>query len=311
MLRSSLAAAFLLFSFSLKAQELFPRTEPASNSPKGALGVRMSNEFYREVTVLRSMQNCKFMWALTNKLMLTQAFTFANHHGARLPDDFIKNDGNIGQHTHGNKKGNTYPYGFENASLTLKYRFLSLDGQNSHFRMAAFAEAAAGTSAHDEAEVSLMGDNSGGGGGIIATVLHKKFAASVTGGAILPYRYVQKDMNEIIIEYGNAYYYSLSFGYLLFPFRYKDYNQTNLNLYMEFIGKSYDKINVNLNSTDVLIDKVPSLEQGNYVDVFPGMQLILNSSTRVDISVGLPLISRSYVHTYPFYYLGIQRYFYF
>lgn len=295
----------------LNAQELFPHTEPASNIPKGALGVRISNELYKEVNVWRSMQMYKFMFGITNKLMLTQNFVFSNHHGAKLPDGFIKNDGNIGTHTHGSQKGKTYPYAFENLSLNLKYRFLSKDKEHFHFRMAAFAEFAGGNSAHDEAEPSLMGDNGGAGGGIVATLLQKKFALSITSGAIFPHKYIQSDTADIEIKYGNAYHYSLSMGYLLLPFKYKNYNQTNLNLYVEFLGKSFDGANISVDGKNILIAYAPALEKNNYVEVYPAVQLIIKSSLRIDLSMGFSLMNRSYVRTYPVYYLGVQKYFYF
>jgi len=305
-----LLIAFCFFSsFVLSAQELFPNTEPASNIPKGVLGIRMSNEFYKEITVLRSMQNLKFMWGFTPELMATAAATFSNHHGSKLPDEFIKNDGTIGTHTHGTKKGNYYPYSFENVSLNLKYRFLNNDNQNSHFRMAAFAEIAGGNTAHDEAEPSFMGDNSGAGGGLVATLLKKKFAVSLTAGTIFPNRYRQKDTAEIIIKYGNAFHYSLSMGYLLLPFKYESYNQTNLNLYVEFLGKSYESAKMSLDGKNILIANAPGLEKNNYIEVRPAIQLILRSATRIDISMGFPLVKRSYVRSYPVYYIGIQRYF--
>ncbi len=306
-----LFSTFSLFAFSLPAQELYPRSEPASNAPKGAFGVRISNEVYKEVNVWRSMQNYKFMWALTDKLMLTQAFTFSNHHGSRLPAGFIKNDGNIGQHTHGTQKGNYYPYAFENLSLNFKYRFLSNDKQNYHFRMAAFAELAGGNAAHDEAEPSFMGDNSGAGGGFVATILKNKFAASFTAGALFPYPYYQRDTADIKIKYGNGYHYSLSMGYLVLPRKYKSYKQTNLNIYVEFMGKSFDGAKISMNGKNILIANAPTLEKNNFIEVYPSLQLIINSITRVDLSMGFPLLNRSYVRSYPMYYLGIQRYFFF
>jgi hypothetical protein len=306
-----LAVCLLLFPFFLNAQELFPHNEPASNIPKGVLGFRITNEVYKDVTVWRSMQCYKFMWGFTPKLMLTQAFTFANHHGRKLPDNFITNDGNIGPHAHGAKKGNVYPYGFENLSLTLKYRFLSNDGENHHFRMAAYLEAAKGNEPHDEAEPSFMGDNSGWGAGLVSTYLKNKFAASITTAFLLPYRYIQNDNAKIEIHYGNAFNYNLSFGYLLFPRVYKEYKQTNVNLYVEFMGKAYDKVGIKMNGKDVLVDNVPTLDKGNYVEIHPSVQFIFKSNTRIDLSIAKPIIGRSYAKTYPVYSLNVQHYFYF
>ncbi|MNE29347.1 hypothetical protein D3C80_1228230 [compost metagenome] len=59
--------------------------------------------------------------------------------------------------------------------------------------------------------------------------------------------------------------YSLSSGYLLLPFVYKNYNQPNLNLYFEVLGKT-------------------NPENGkSYVDFAPAVQVIINSRTRIDL----------------------------
>jgi len=59
--------------------------------------------------------------------------------------------------------------------------------------------------------------------------------------------------------------YSLSSGYLLLPFVYKDYNQPNFNLYFEVLGKTNPA------------------NGRSYVDFAPAVQLILNSRTRIDL----------------------------
>lgn len=310
MMRYLLSFGLLFTAVTTSAQELFPHTEPASNIPKGVLGIRVSSEAYKEVDQLRLWQGYRFMYGLTPKLQLTQLFNFSNHHGKKLPDDFISHDGNIGPHTHGSDKGNKYPFAFENLCLTLKYRFLSLDKEHSHFRMAAYAEAAGGNSAHDESEPSLMGDNSGLAGGTVATLLLHKLAISFTGGAILPHKYNQRDSN-IVIDFGPAFNYSLSMGYLLYPREYKSYDQTNINLYTEFIGKTYNSVDITKDGQAVKLADAPGLEAGSYVEVRPALQFIIRSNTRIDLSVSQPLIGRSHVKTYPVFYLNLQHYFFF
>ena len=44
MLRAFVLIYLIFISFSLSAQELFPTTEPASNVPKGALGIRLFDQ---------------------------------------------------------------------------------------------------------------------------------------------------------------------------------------------------------------------------------------------------------------------------
>lgn len=60
--------------------------------------------------------------------------------------------------------------------------------------------------------------------------------------------------------------YTFSAGYLIYPRIYKDYQQPNVNLYMELLGKS---------NTDT---------RANYTEIAPAIQLILNSTTRIDFS---------------------------
>jgi hypothetical protein len=59
--------------------------------------------------------------------------------------------------------------------------------------------------------------------------------------------------------------YSLSAGYLLLPFEYVDYRQTNLNLYAELLAQqSLDR-------------------KACYVDLAPAIQLIFNSNAKLNI----------------------------
>jgi hypothetical protein len=278
---------------------------------KNVLAFRATNEFYYEAnTVWRSMQCYRFFWGLSSKLMLTPSVTFSNHHGEMLPAGFISDDGNSGLHTHGTSKGNPYPYRFENVWLNAKYRFLSKDARNEHFRMAAYADLAVGNLPHDEAEPSFMGDNSGAGGGVVATYLKNKFAVSINSGIILPFAYTE-DETSIEIQYGRAYTYSLSVGYLLLPFKYKNYDQINVNLYVELLGKSYDEPALKYNGQDALVSNVPAFESGSNTEIRPALQFIIRSNTRVDLSFSKLLSGTTYVRALPAYYLNLQHYFYF
>lgn len=302
----------LFFVSSINAQELYPHVEPASNIPKGVLGIRLANEGYNEINQFRTQQSLRVMYGFTPKWMATASFNFSNHHGKALPADFIRNDRTIGYHTHGIQKGKTYPYSFGNFNLNLKYRFLSIDGEQSHFRMAAYAEGATGNQAHDEAEPSLMGDNGGVGAGLTATKLQKRFAISASVGGIVSQDYIYKKSDSTLkISYGNALTYSLSMGLLCLPLKYKNYKQTNVNLYAEFIGKSYEGAKIYSNGKEIIIASVPGLEKGNYIEFRPSVQFIFNSKLRIDLSVSRPIFNRSYVHPKYVFYFTIQRYFYF
>lgn len=305
--------AFLFLSVVIsQAQELFPHVDPASNIPKGVFGIRVFNEGYNEVSEFKSLQSVRFMLGLSSKWMLTQSFNFSNHHVRTFPSDFIKNDGNIGYHTHGVKKGNKYPYQLSNLTFNIKYRFLSIDAEKEHFRMAAYLEMATGNQAHDEAEPSLMGDNNGVAFGLIATKLRKRFAISGALGGILPQKYYfQENDSSMNVKYGNALTYSLSMGLLCLPLKYKDYKQTNVNIYAEFIGKAYQGVFILNNEKEISVAGIPALEKGNYVEFRPAVQFIFHSNFRMDFSMGMPFIGRSYVRTYPVYFITLQRYFYF
>lgn len=313
----SLILLILLQSRS-NAQELFPMTEPASNVPKGTLGIRPFAETYNEVNRIRNLFGVKVMYGLTPRLTVIATPNVSNHHSKDLPPEFpVHNTPQIGV---------TLPYRFNGVNLYAKYRFLSRDGQNSHLRLAAYGEYGFLKVAHDEAEPSLLDDNSGIGGGIIATYLKKHFAVSFTGGIIHAFKYkgVVPDVIPSLpgvpatVTYKDAFNYSLSFGYLLSPHVYRNYKQTNWNIYVEFLGKQYDKIdmavgNIYYNTPQYSISTKDNraLQGSNYIEAYPGVQCIIRSDIRIDFAVGFPLVNRSYVHYYPVYVLGIQRYFYF
>jgi len=110
----------------------------------------------------------------------------------------------------------------------------------------------------------LEGDNSGVQGGLIFTQLLHKLALSATLG----YAHAFKDYDKQVIGMprpNNMISYSLSSGYLVLPFVYKNYKDPNFNVYFEMLGK-----------TD------PSTGQ-SYLDLAPAVQVVLNSKTRIDL----------------------------
>ena len=298
------------------AQELFPMTEPASNVPKGTLGVRFFDETYNEIDRLRNLLALRVMYGLTPRLTIEATPTLSNHHNKQLPVDFP---------THNTPQiGVDHPYLFNGVDFYAKYRFLSLDDRNSHFRAALYGEYSTVKVAHDEAEPTLQDDNRGYGGGLIGTYLKNHFAASVTVGIIVPFKYngyVPDPIPDLpgvpaTITYGKGYNYSLSFGYLLSPASYTSYRQTSWSVYMEFLGKDYDAMQMEVGNVYYNTPKYAISTQGNralqggwYLEAYPGLQAIILSDLRVDFSIGFPAIGRSYAHFYPIYNLGVQRYF--
>lgn len=299
------------------AQELYPLHEPASTLGKNTLGIRLINETYNEKVQWRNMTGLRLMYGVTPKLTVMATGIASNHHGEKFPQDF--------PHSNTPERGAIYPMRFNGAHFYGKYRFLTLDKPKQHLRLAAYAETTLVKTTHHESEPNLaMGDTKGWGAGIISTYLYHKFATSLTVGYIHPWS--QTGWSPDVINtlpdynvrahYGKALTYGLSFGYLVLPKQYTSYKQTNLNVYLEFHGKFYGDGQIDLN-----IDKPygytlskyrypDAFRKGYYVDISPGLQAIINSNLRIDASVTLPLLGKSWARLYPVFTIAAQYYFY-
>jgi len=238
----------------LHAQELYVSTEPASNMPANSLGIRVTNRFFKMesegVTGMRIEP--ELMWGISKKLMIHVAGLASNQMQPSIE--------------------------WEGASIYAKYRFLSKDDVHSHFRMAAYVKGAVinnpfvpamrdhNRKPYTNQELDLEGGASGVAGGLIATQLLHKLALSATLGYN---RFMNNTKDNRPDDMpGNAVNYSLSAGYLLLPRTYRSYEQTNLNLYVELLGKA---------NTD-------ALSSSQYLDIAPAIQFIFNSVTRLDFS---------------------------
>lgn len=253
--RYLLFAGLLLAGSQVNAQELYVSSDPASNIAAHSLSIRLTNKFFRmeqeRVTGIRFAP--ELMWGLNKKLMLRVTGYASNQMQSSIRP--------------------------EGASVYAKYRFLSQDELHSHFRMAAYVKGAvidnpyvpAPINGHNHMgykneDIDLEGMTSGVAGGVIATQLIHKLALSGTVGYN---RFLNNTRNNLPDELSrNAVNYSLSAGYLLLPFKYKSYDQTNLNLYVELLGKA---------NTD-------RIGRGHYLDIAPAIQFIFNSTTRLDLS---------------------------
>lgn len=312
---------FLGVSFVCKntnAQELFPNTEPASNIPKKTLGIRYMGEAYYDGNgYIRNVNALRLMYGLSPRLSVYLTAASSNHHRKNLPTDY--------PYHNTPERGVYKPYAFNGMSLYAKYRFLSIDEERSHLRMAVYVEGSTVNSAHDEGEPRLMDDTKGFGFGYIGTYLKNRLAISLTAGGILPGKYVGYQYDVIAsmpdipttVKYGDAVNYSLSMGYLLLPKKYSSYKQTNLNLYLELMGKYFGDTKVWVTPAGVpeyLVETAfipPALRKGYYLDIVPGIQFIFNSNTRLDLSANFRGINYSYARLYPQLNLGLQHYFYF
>ncbi|MES2329076.1 MAG: hypothetical protein V4539_05695 [Bacteroidota bacterium] len=223
------------------AQELYIFSEPASNMPAHSLSIK---------------QDAKLIWSSLNKRN-------ESRHTTELMFGINKNLMVHGYGTFSNMFSQNLRW--ESARVYAKYRFLSNDGLYTHFRMAAFTSASYSRNNGVYDELSLDGDQSGLQAGIIATQLLHKLAVSGTISFIesLPPGRANKLLPQPVPY--EAFNYSLSFGHLILPKKYTDYNQTNLNLYAELIGQK---------TTDL---------KRYFVDFAPGAQLIFNSTAKLNL----------------------------
>ncbi len=240
---------FIGFSPVVDAQELYVFTEPASNMPKNSVGLRVTNEGMFEPS-------------------------FANR---TMIEGMVGLNKNLMFHLQGFASNMSGGYKVEGGSIYAKYRFLSFDDTHSHFRAAAYGRVSTSNRTMYSEDINLEGDNSGWQVGLIFTQLIHKLALSATMG----YSSTFKKQDDILYFDPNMAIhssipmfrkmpdemlnYSLSSGYLVLPFVYKNYNQPNLNLYFEVLGKTNP---ANGNS---------------YLDLAPALQVILNSKTRIDL----------------------------
>ena len=218
------------------AQELYVFTEPASNMAKNSIGIRLTNE---------GMFSPKFNTRSIGEVMVGVNKNLMVHAQGFLSDM----DGK---------------YRLEGGSLYAKYRYLSLDEAQSHFRSSIYGRISTSKRPTYTQDINLEGDNSGWQGGVIFTQLIHKLALSATVGYSKAFEQKSKqligmDMPDQMINY------SLSSGYLVSPVVYTNYKQPNFNLYFEVLGKTNP---ANGNS---------------YVDFAPAVQVILNSVTRIDL----------------------------
>jgi hypothetical protein len=242
-----LSIVFLLFiSLNINAQELFVMTEPASNAPAGSVGVRVGQSFMKNQMESGSMYNLtpEVTWGINKNLMVrTSAFLSNENNGLGL------------------KGGGVY----------VKYRFLSVDDLQSHFRMAAFGRYSWNNSAIHQQTIDLTGVNSGYEAGLVATQLIHKVAISSSVSYARALNNSDYNFPELL---GNsALNYTFSIGRLMYPKRYTGFKQTNVNTMLEFVGQTIT-------------------ENGkSYLDVVPSIQFIINSQARIDLAYKKELYS--------------------
>ncbi|MBM3914730.1 MAG: hypothetical protein FJ348_01655 [Sphingomonadales bacterium] len=231
------------FLIDLFAQELYVFTEPASVMPTHSLTLRSrthgmgANAMYDRFTFRNNLQ---LVAGLTGRWTMRVGGSWGNMQ--------------------------TYAVKPESIGFYSRYRLLSTDDIHRHFRLAAYIEGAYTAAPFRHDEVTLMGDKSGIEAGLIATCLSQRLALSVTGAHTQVLHGTRK--NAALFDPARTFQtvqFSFSGGYLLFPREYKDYRQTNLNLYAELLSQR-------------------SLDNKRYyVDAAPALQLIFASRTKLNL----------------------------
>jgi hypothetical protein len=237
--------AFLLLAcLSGAGQELYVYTEPASNMPAHSLSTKPTANFIGK----NPSAGNRFMQRYTPEVMMGVNKKLMWHLGGSFSDMHSRN------------------FRWESVYTYIKYRFISVDDVHKHFRMAAFGDASYTRSPFEFDEVSLQGDKTGIALGLIATQLINKLAVSAT---ISHTQVLDGSRNDKIVYSPERNYqamnYSLSAGYLLFPTKYTDYRQTNMNLYVELLGQQ-------------TLDR-----STHYWDLAPAVQFIFNSTSKANI----------------------------
>lgn len=259
-----LLAGCMLLATYVRGQELYVFSEPASNVPAKSLSAKITARLADNVN--EGKLNQRYMPELTagisKQLMFRASTTFSDFYSAGMKWESVK--------------------GY------LKWRFLSNDGIHSHFRMAAYVDGSYSRNDLVYDEMNLDGDNSGIQGGIIGTQLINKLALSGTAGVMRiwdeKFGTPHGDMHD-----QTAFNYSLSAGYLLFPRNYDNYDQVNLNLYVEMLG-------------------MKGFQNGMYyVDIAPALQLIFSSSTKVNLGARFEATGDMNRLARNNYYLSVER----
>ena len=238
----------MVFAFQKNySQELFVVTDPASNVPANSLAINIMQSAFKEK--FEPGYNYHLMPEVTygiNKNLMIRGSAFISTRSDAL-------------------------YA-EGGGFMVKYRFLSEDDLNSHFRMAAYGRYSFNRADIHQEQIEIQGHNTGFETGIIATKLIHKLA--ISSSVSFEKALDNKPNYPFPSTFGNnATNYTLSFGKLMYPKKYTNFKQTNINLMVEFVGQT---INVNGKS---------------YVDVVPAIQFIFNSQARLDLAYRQELMS--------------------
>ncbi|MBK7230917.1 MAG: hypothetical protein IPH93_01240 [Saprospiraceae bacterium] len=302
------------------SQELFPLTESANTLPKNVFAVRAYSDGNYEIKTLKVMGGLRLMYGIHSKLSVYLSASMSNHHSKFLPPDLVSHGhpsgGSPFYFTNRVARGVVYPMRWNGFHFMAKYRLLSFDQQNKHYRVAIISDLSNVRQAHDEAEPNLYHDNRGWGIGIINSFLYHRLAISSSIQGIFPWDYSEEQLDvrtqqlvKRIMKYGNAAKMSVSFGYLLQGNKENSFDEPNTNIYLEFLASAWQAAQFVYNGQTIPTLN-PAFNEGYYVEIHPGIQRVIRSNLRLELSVGIPLVHKSFVHFYPIYSIAVQRYLY-
>jgi hypothetical protein len=248
-MRKLFILVLLFTAIRMSGQELYVFSEPASNIPAHTVSTKLTSHLVTSDRIYGRFTHRlmpQVYLGISKKFMVAAGGTFANMH---TPD-----------------------FRYESVNLYAKYRFLSKDELHKHFRMAVFAEASSTRAPFHYDEITLMGDKSGVELGVIATQLWHKLALS---GTVAHTQVLDKSRTNKVLYIPARNYqsmnYTVSAGYLVLPKQYKDYRQTNLNVYAELLAQQ-------------------TLDRSTYfVDLATAMQLIFNSNAKLNLGYRVQL----------------------
>jgi len=228
----------MLYEGALKAQELYVFSEPASNMPSKSVSFKLTAKYPTHAGSFKQRYQPEVMLGINKNWMVHLSSTLSNYY---QPDVRL-----------------------ESGKLYAKYRFYSNDQVHKHFRLAAFADVGFTRNPYKYMDANLDGDNNGVQVGVIATQLVHKLAVSGTASYLRVFNDKKGEAHHNLFAY-HMLNYSLSAGYLLLPVEYVNYDQTNVNLYMEVLG-------------------MQALDRKHYgVDLAPALQFIFNSNTKLNL----------------------------
>jgi hypothetical protein len=275
--------------------------------PAQVWGARVTSQIHYKYSTAGHRELVRIMYGVTPKVTLMITPIFSNFHLSEFPDDL-----NVHYKKFHNHQANAsyYPYVFEGINVYGKWRFYSKDGPHKHFRLALYGEGAYNKSVHLDAFPSLMGDQSGMSAGIIATKLQHKFAISFTSGVTKFFSHTDISTDTVKFTPGNSFTLNLSLGYLLHPRAYTSYRNLNVNVYLEGSFRKYQRPVIYRNDVALNSDQFAYLRSGSAFYIYPAIQLIIDSKTRIDLGAELPLYFSNNLQRYVMGIVTIQRYFY-